>query len=321
MKKLFLLLAALLPGLLAHSQEADRRGPYAEATFVARAEYSTQEYGHHLGNSSIYAFVDGGFTERLSFSVATHLLNSEPGDLYKYTLHSDVANWLDWAYLAYDFGKFQFSLGKNYIVAGTFEFDEYDCDLHYELASVYWMNMNTYQWGGKLTWSPVDNFRLSAHVSTSPFGERPFSSGLYSYTIGGGGEVGCYNGLFSFNFHQREGMTFMKMLNMGHRVNLGNWQLTWDSNYDFSAKKVPMSQLFYVTYNLGDHWTFTGKASLHTVGTDEDNWLERAGTDWFGGLVVNWTPIKMIRVHALASYDSITDKPSFNIGVTWKITL
>lgn len=321
MKKLVLLLAALLPGLLAHSQEADDRGAYAEVTFVARAEYSSLESGHHLGNSSFYALVDGGFTPNLSFSVSTHLLSSTPADLYRNTLYSCSTNWLDWAYLCYDFGKFRISLGKDYISAGTWETDAYDFDSYYEISSGYWNCLQVYQWGGKFTWAPSEDFNLSAHITTSPFGERPFSSGLYSYTLHAYGKTGCYEGRMAFNFHQLEPKSYMKLFSMGHSLNFEKWQVVWDSYMDFFTKTVPMSQLLYATFSPTEKWAFTGRVAFQTVGQEDEGFLIRRDPYWLGGVVVNWMPIEMLRFHALASYDSMLKSPLFNFGVTWKLTL
>ncbi|MCQ2177849.1 MAG: hypothetical protein MJY42_03060 [Bacteroidales bacterium] len=317
MKKILVLTASLLLSLLAHSQEAeDNAQKPLEVTVVTRAEYSNTE-DDNLGNSSAYILLDGRITPNFTYSVSTHLLSSDPKLLYDLTLRSDCCNWLDWAFLGYDFGKFDVELGKLCLDPGTFELQEYDFDIYYDLASAYWSSLNVYQWGARLRWRPVDEFRVSASFTTSPNGEKPFVSKLYSYTVHASGEAGPYEGLFSFNFHQRPDMTYMKLFNMGHRFNIGNWQLTWDSTMDLSLKGVPMSQLLYATYSPNEKWAFTAEAAYET----SFDLLELSPGHWFGGLLINWKPVDMLRFHGDIVYDPLFKAPRFNLGVTWQITL
>lgn len=316
MKKLLLTTAALLLGLLAHSQEADDLGSrYTEVTLVARAEYSSAE-DDHLGNSSFYALLDGAFSPKLSYSVATHLLSSDPKSLYTNTLYSDSTNWLDWAYMTYDFGKFQFEFGKNMMQWGTFEMQEYDFDSYFELASSYWMNIpSIYQWGGKLSWTPSDSFFLAGQMTTSPCGEHPFASGLYSYSLHSGVDpCDWYSGLFSLNFVETEKGEFQSVFNMGTKFMAGNWEIVWDSTTELT-KGIPGSNMLYTTFTPSDKWSFMARVGF------ENALFEFADNRWFGGLLANWYPIESLRVHALASYDTLIESATFNLGLTWQIIL
>ena len=322
MKKTFLTSAALLLSLLAHSQEADDLGSrYAEVTLVARAEYSSVQ-DDHLGNSSFYALLDGAFSSNLSYSVATHLLSSCPGDLYSGTLYSNTTNWLDWAYLTYDFGQFQFELGKDCIALGTFEFMENDFDCYYELQSPFWSMLPCYQWGAMLYWTPSDVFELTASMNTSPYGEKPFASGLYSYNLRGAVTTDVYEGLYGAGMHQVDKGDYIGLLTMGHRFNLGdNWQVTWDSYCslaDFNAYSTMLS----LCYSPSDAWRFIGLSGFDNYDLDaEDLFAITDGGNWHAGLLANWYPIESLRVHALAAYDSFSESPLFNLGLTWQITL
>ena len=72
MKKLLLTVAALLPGLLAYSQEADDLGRYAEVTLIPRLDlnptYTAGEsgLGFNHGNTSIYTLFEGSLSEHFS---------------------------------------------------------------------------------------------------------------------------------------------------------------------------------------------------------------------------------------------------------------
>ena len=313
MKKLFVLTAALLLSLLAHSQEADRSAPYTDLTLVARAEYSSVEDGYHLGNSCFYALLDGAFTPNLSYSVETHLLSPYLQDLYTSTTYSNTTNWLDWAYLQYDLGQFGIRLGKDSIFWGTFEDQVDDYDAYYELSTYYWNLINAYQWGGSLLWTPSENFNMRANVSTSPFGEKFFSSKLWQYSIGG--EVYAsdwFEGIFSFNFmeyHGADGTAINPYFSKGVRfLPSENFSITWDTTVLLKDYGVMMNSVS-LKFSPTEHFSLSGRTSL-------------LGNQFmFTGLVAEWTLLDCLRIHGLASRDHQLQKTFFNIGLTWKITL
>lgn len=315
MKRLFLSLAVLLPASIAIAQEASDPGKYAEVTFVARAEYSSVQ-DDHLGNSSFYALLDGAFSENLSYSVATHLLSSDPASLYQGTLYSDRTNWLDWAYMTYDFSQFSIELGKNAMQWGTWEMQEYDFDCWYDIASTYWLYLPIYQWGASFKWVPTEDFYIGANFTTSPLGERPFASGYYQYALSSSW-TGCdwYNNIWSVNIF--EGEVMLPTFNMGHKFLIGDkWEIVWDSTTEFWEKSCGFSNMAYVNFRPSEKWYFMARGGYESTILGLDG-LER----WFTGAVACWNPIESLRVHALAAYDSVIESPSFNIGVTWQITL
>lgn len=318
MKKTFLSIAALLLSLLAHSQEADASGKYAEVTFVARAEYSSVQ-DDHLGNSSFYALLDGAFSENLSYSVSTHLLSSDPKSLYQGTLYSDTTNWLDWAYMTYDFGKFSFQLGKDMMQWGTFEMQEYDFDSWYDLASVYWLNVPIYQWGGCAKWTPNEDFFLGLGMTASPFGERPFASGLFQYSLSAS-STACdwYNGLWSLNVFETGYDYLETVFNMGTKFILGDkWELVWDSTTQFKKDMGYMgSNMVYANFVPNDSWSFMLRG-----GYEKAEFIYEPIDRWFTGALACWYPLDCLRVHAAAAYDSLVESPTFNLGLTWQITL
>lgn len=303
----------MLPCFLAFSQEAESPGNKPEMTVVARAEYSSVEEYHHLGNSSLYFLLDGNFTERLSYSASFHLLNADPKSLYENTLHSDSVNWLDWLLLSYDFGQFQFSLGKDYIRIGTWESDGYDFDMYFENASTVWGILPVYQWGGMLSWTPSESFSLLGQVTTSPYGERPFASGKYAFSLEALTSFDWYNGIYSLN-HIDE-----FIFAMGHDFSFGKWDLLWDSFTELRSGYHGYNSL-KVTYTPVEQWSFAIKAG-HENQLFPDFLEELDINKLYGSLVINWMPIEQLRIHALAEYDNILETPLFNVGVTWKMSL
>lgn len=316
MKKILLTVAVLLPSLLALSQEASDPGSkYAEVLLVARAEYASSEEDH-LGNSSFYAVLDGAFNSKLSYSAELHLLSSCPGDLYTGTGYSNTSNWLDWAYLSYNFGQFSLSAGKQAQFVATWENDEYDFDQYYELASWYWSNWSVYQWGLKLDWNPSEAHTVGASWLTSPFGERPFSSGLYTYSLyWNTNPCDWFSDLMTVNFFQLGGGEWLPTWNRGFKFMAGDkWDFIWDSITEF-RDKVGGQDTFTVNWRPTDFWSIQARYSMtkNLVDFDTDTWLT--------GLRVEMNPLESLRIHALAAYDSMIDAPLFNLGLTWKITL
>lgn len=316
MKKLLLTAAVLLPSLLALSQEASDPGSkYAEVLLVARAEYASSEEDH-LGNSSFYAVLDGAFNSKLSYSAEAHLLSSQPRDLYEATWRSDSCNWLDWAYLSYDFGGISLSAGKQVQAMSLWENEEYDFDHYYELASWYWNNSNIYQWGLKLDWAPSDEFSLGLSWLTSPYGERPFSSGLYTYTLSmSNSPCDWFNDLMSVTFMQTGKGEFIPMWNKGFKFMAGEkWDFIWDS-ITHLQKGLAGQNFLTVTWRPTDFWSIQARGGI------QNGLAEDLPNSWLTGLRVEMNPLKYLRIHALANYDSMIESPLFNIGMTWKLTL
>ena len=226
MKKILVVCAAaMLCCSLAYAQEADEPGTGAELTIVPRVDFGLPL---SLGNSSFYSFFDGNLTENLSFSISNHWasfaltdkkFDSEAiTDLYKYTWRSDWTNWCDWAYFDYNVGNFDIMLGKFTMAVGGMEFDFNDVECHTPLMSSLWSEFSPYQWGGCFGWTDSsENTTLSLEMVTSPFGERPFGSGLFSYGLKWTGEYGPLNNIWSVS-HMDTGDGYFTLVSLGQSL-------------------------------------------------------------------------------------------------------
>ena len=316
MRKFLLCLAALLPAVSGLSQDF---------SLVTRAEFSSDEEGH-LGNSSFYFTADGNFTDNLSYSAELHLLSSSPADLYTSTFYSNTVNWLDWLDLTYDFGPVQLSAGKEIIGWGTFENQEYDFDSWYELASTFWLGdseytpavlPSAYAWGTTVNWNVCDGFDISAQATVSPFGERPFASGLFQYDVfmryGLEDEDG-FSWLASFNLVQTPAKEFLKYGAASLRYIKDSWAFTLDNSMCYEEN-------FCSGHNLSIAYSPLDNLTLTARGGYEQGWFPDTENRTFAGLLATWYPWEQLRVHALATYDSLYETPLFNIGVTWTVIL
>ena len=324
MKKILVLLAALaLPSSLLFSQEADEPGTGAELTVIPRIDLGLPA---NLGNSSLYSLFEGNFTDNLSFSVCNHwaslasdfkTFDSEAiTDLYKYTWRSDWTNWCDWAYLEYGIGDFAIRLGKDVMYVGGLEFDAYDYDCHLPLMSSMWSNFAPYQWGATLEWSAAENTILGIQMQTSPYGERPFGSGLFSYGIKWSGEYGPLSNNWQFaDINTGDGYYRLISLGQSFAVNDAfsvtlDWRNAICDPDEFLIKGS--STNLSLDWAPSDCWEFSVKGGWETAG-DTDSFLY--------GCSANWYPAKFdraLRLHAsLAHNDYFEDDVYATIGVMY----
>ena len=135
----------------------------------------------------------------------------------------------------FNFGNWTFTLGKDCMATGGFEYDAWDVDVDYMLigdktilASYLWNNLPSYQWGGKVAYSIQDHTTLALQMTTSPFGERPFVSGLYSYSAQWNGNYGPLSNIWSASAIHRQDGGFEWLVSLSQRVELGDFTLGLD---------------------------------------------------------------------------------------------
>ncbi len=352
MKKSLLSIAALLLGLLAHSQEADDLGNYAEVSIIPRLDLNpswntaNSAFGFDLGNSSLYTLFEGSASEHSSWTVANHWIAAgwwledgvDLGEMFRTLGYSDTTNWIDFLKADLSFGNWTLTLGKDCMSTGGWEYDDWDWDVHPLLASPLWNGLACYQWGGKVAFTtPSEMTTLSLQMTTSPFGERPFSSGLYTYSFQLAGEYGWFAPLWSVSLLEREADPFSSapkdhdlLVSLGNRFLLGDWTFTLDwtntsgLNWDYS--RLQRGQIFHgrLDYAPSDRFDVSLRGN-YTVFNDEyiadvdgyfQNW-------WTVGAVCQFYPLRDsqdLRLHALVNYDT-WNQLSFSFGVLYNLRL
>ncbi len=334
MKKILVVCAALLLSFsLVLAQEADDTGAGVGLSVIPRLDLSPEFYNDGsgsqftLGNSSIYTLFEGNISENLSFSVANHWAGfydvsgdvlADTKDLYANTLKRD-ANWLDWAYLAWNTGNWTFTFGKDAITTGGWEFDDYDYDVYPVLSSNLWNNFSTYHWGLKAGYSPVEDNEITLQVTTAPGVDGLFEAPLFSYSLGWLGNVGGVETKWSWTaldgFMGNQG-TFWNILSLGQKYQAGDFLLTLDlfsqmypSDYNIPARITAMPS---VLWSLSDSLEFFLKGGIEKFGDD---------TDFFGGAAVQWYPLENLRLHAVAGYNTEWECASLTLGAIWYINI
>ena len=339
MKKYLVVCAAallLLPCFPLFSQEADDTGAGVGLTIVPRLEltpvFSEGAGALTLGNSSLYSLFEGDITDNLSFSVANHWAGfdsvhdvfASTKDLYANTFRSDNTNWLDWAYLTYSVGNFAFTLGKDIITTGGLEFDDYDFEVHPSLVSSYWQNLACYQWGAKAAFTtPSEGDTFSFQFSTSPYGERPFASKLFNYSLEWRGEHGPLETIWSATAMGVDKGEFQPVFTLGQRLNFDTFSVGLDAfsivgdELDILRKGITLMPV--VTFSPSEKITILAKGGYENYASElvEDLTFKR----WWGGLAFHWFPIENLRVHAVASYDHAFSFVSMTAGLLYHISI
>lgn len=370
MKKLLVVFTALSCCFLAYSQEVDVR-------LIPRVDVNTYVpasneggWAVDFGNTSFYTLIEGSFLENFSYSVANHWISvygwETPGQdiagLYTSTLYSNAGNWLDWANLSYTLvtekaGSFDFTLGKDVLSIGGFEYDAYDFDCHFGLCSMMWNYLPVYQWGGKVGYTtPSEMTSICFQAATSPYGGMLFRDRQYgAYSLYVSGEYDWYSSIWAVNFLQYAKSSYVNVITLGNQFYAGDCTIGIDwMNRARSVKSFfnqEMSLMGTVSYNFGDKvelfgkvgWDrFAGEALFSAVddmfGIYEENAEELTdpvtgepagfaplGRNYvYGGLGVHWYPLKDsqdLRVHAVVSANNWASEVSVNLGVTYNFSL
>ena len=332
MKKLLLSIAALLLGLLAHSQEADDFGSYAEVTFIPRLDVNPylnpgSESGINFGNSSFYTLFEGSVSEHFSWTVANHWLHVSDGTkwLYDNIGRSDSTNFLDILTLDFNYDNWTLTFGKDMITTGGFEFDEWDWDIYTGFATPLWNGLSSYQWGAKLAWeNDAENTTLSLQMTSSPYGEHPFSSGLWAYSGQWTGEYGPYSAIASFSAFQAGYNDFDKLFSLGQKLSYDDWAFTldWSTMAGFNDEwRLSAGNYFFgkLDYYFSDKFNVQLRGGYVSACTKTT-----LPSYWNLGSVLEFYPIEdsdELRLHAYVSYDSLSASTAFCIGARYNLNL
>lgn len=312
--------------------------------------------GFDLGSTSLYGLFEGAFGESdFSYSVEAHLLSSDPAVLYGNTFRSDDVNWLDWANITYAPGNLYFTAGKQIMSVGSFEIDDYDYDAHINLCSTLWNNLQVYQWGIAAGWiSDDESTDLSLQMVTSPYGERPFSSGLYTYSALWRGEYGPWMPLWSVGAMAYDKGAYVGHIAVGNQFSVGDFTLGLDLStrgYDFDFNETTAVAL--LGWEPSEKFALKAKYGIEYLSGSEDviGWDpyldDEDPSDYyvpaslryacskrmapgvspekrvyqFGGIVAEYRPMENLRVHAALAANTWGKSLSVNIGATYFLSL
>ena len=246
-------------------------------------------------------------------------------------MYSNGNNWLDVATVDFSFGNWTFTLGKEALATGGFEYDDWDVDVDYLLvdgkpllASNLWYNLPCYQWGARVGYTLGENTDLAIQMSTSPFGERPFASGLFSYSGRWTGSYGPFSNIWSASAIQRPDGGFEWLVALSNRVEFAeaftaglDWYNIADVDYG-PDEEAPVEFIKGNTIRPSIAWAASDKFDCKLVG----NIYERGGElyDLNVATAVHYYPFENIQVQGAVGWDLYTQAVSAMVGLKVNFT-
>ena len=341
MKKYLLSIAALLLGLLAHSQEADDLGNYAEVSVVTRLDlnpvFAKDASEFTLGNSSLYTRFTGSASEHFSWTLVNHWFsgssflgeNADPWEYFHGLGCTQFTNFIDMAYVDLMFGNWTFTLGKQAMATGGHEYDDDDWDVYTGLASTFWNSLSCYQWGGTVAYTtPSELSTFSLQMTTSPYGEKPFTSGLWTWSAQWSGEYDWFAPTWSVTALQHDA-TGKRACDwffvLGNQFLLDKWtiELDWTNCAGFkgdATRKILGHNIHAkVNYAPSERWNFALQGNFcknNEEFFEVDPW-------WNAGAIAEFFPLKdsdALRLHAYVAYDNLTNGCLLKVGARYNLT-
>lgn len=336
MKKLFLLTAALLPCLLAHSQEAETSDRYADFTIIPRVDLSPtlsssareREWELGFGNTSLYTLFEGSMSKHFSWMIANHWFQAGEDLDWPFSNlgRSDSTNWIDYCLANFSFGNLTFSLGKDMIATGGFEFDEWDWDAYTDLSSPLFNSLSCYQWGGSVSYLALaKTTELLLQVTTSPYGRNPFSSNLWAYSFKWTGEYGFLSLIASASALEYRTNQYDYLFAVGANLDFTNklsLTVDWNNDYGFEDSRTMLKGNTIqgkLSYVLSDKFDISLKSWYSVANSTTLNLPD----SWAAGAIMQYYPLKnkeKLRVHAYLAYNSDSETV-INLGLRYNLAL
>lgn len=354
MKKIFALATVLACCLPVKGQKTEKNDFSLEMEVIGKLEtepvFNFDGTGsNNFGNSCLYTRVESQFGNGWSFLWVGHWLSTDNGevpffpqsggsrDLYKNTWRSDSFSWTDYCYIDYSINGWTFRLGKDVLMQGGYEYDNWDWDCQFPIYSMNWNNASCYQWGGSIQWTDKDEMNtIGIQAVSSQFSERPWQNGLGTYSLMYSGEFGLMNTKNSIAFHQYDKAAGMIDLSLGLRFDiLDNLSISADymNRIDSGFKMTKAADFFNqsftalacLTWSPCEQLDLTFKGGFDRIGAkcEMDYWLDEPEvTEYgFGGICASWMPMKNSRdlklQLTLSGNSSINKGMSALIGIVY----
>ena len=348
MKRGLALLVATLCYFCTYAQEAKADSNAPE--FIVTPRFDVNPYapikggykGFDFGNSSLYTFLDGS-VGNFSYSMSNHWFGSDwdmTKALYQNAFRSDDVDFIDWLTLSYQVGRFNFTVGKDMLAIGTWELDYYDVDVHTSLVSPFWHKTAIYQWGGAVDYTTKDeSTNLRFQFGTSPFGELPFASKLFVYSLDWRGEYGCFSPIWSVNFVEYERGKFLNLIALGNAFYMGDFTL----EVDYMNRATSIKNFFNQEFSIGAQLLYNHEDKVEAFvkggydsyngsdifGYEDDMWFIPVDNSlcpryWYVGGGVHYFPLREsrdLRLHAVAAYNNFANSVSIMVGATYHFNL
>ncbi len=343
MRRFFVFLGVVLmtAGSAVSAQEADSTAPVQKSSwgdakteelldYIPEVSLDTRFGYNHifseqfgaLKGDGLYLNIDGNISPHLSYSIQYRIASTYYEDNYGF-------NALSWLNLTYSTGDFEFTLGKDALLLGNFEFDVDDFDSYYDMNSMFYNMFDSYQWAFTAAWYPEDAHGIYIQAAESPF--RFPERTMFSYTLGWSCETEHYESYYSASLWEYEPGKFVKSLNLGNRFIFGDFSL----DLDYMTRSTRFIGLFSddftltasPSYEIGDFCRVFGKFGWERTASElpyELAYEDYMGTDYlFYGLGAEFYPIRDYdNLRLFAAWAANNQGENFlNIGLRWRLDL
>ena len=341
----------------AAGQDADTRWliiPRAEANVYAPLSRGG-DFGADGGMTSLYALLEGGWGEHVTYSSQLHLLSVDPLPLYKNSFRSNGAVWMDWLYLGFHSGDWEFRLGKDFTAIGTIELDAYDFENLFNLSGSAYNRIIFAQWRASVCYKPSAGRNLfQIQALSSPFGSHLFPPGpeqertLFSFSGRWRGNYESVTTINSLNLFEYAPGRFIQTMALGALVQLGKG---WNAGVDFMTRgRDHISHMLdegtlmcTFGYNPSEKMSLTlkfgyeysnGSAGFFTVEDGPGSGYAQTNIAWqkavlgknylFGGFQAVFRPFESIpnlRLHFCGAYNNYAQRLSMTLGGVYYLDL
>ena len=367
MKKLFTFLGVILvmAGSATRAQEVNSSAPLQGSVSTADATLEDGEdwipsisldsrYGYDrvvggdaagFGGDGFYLYIDGKISKHFSYSLCQRFFSANGED-------DSVFDNTDWLTLSYHLGDFTFTAGKESMYIGSYEIAADDIDSYYDLNSMFYNSLSTYQWGASAMWtSKSENTSVVFQFANSPFSYAPKQDNMYSYNLAWMSQSDYHDATWSVNLVEYEPGEYVKIIALGQTFYIGSFSLSldyiersasWRSKLgeDFTLSVMPAVtfadekvRLFGkfgwekckddLEYDfLGEYLTKEEMiAANEECGTTLPA-FKIGGEDYlYYGAGVEYCPIESVRLHAVWGSNNYTSRHTINIGATWRFDI
>ena len=124
-------------------------------------EHDFDEQVGRFDGSSLYLGIDGKISPHFSYSFYHSIAASGDEGVFGF----DKTNVMT---ITYENDWISIEAGKNNVLVGSFEYDEYEIDSYYFMNSSFWNCFDCWQWGAIASWFPAEGHTLSFQACNSP---------------------------------------------------------------------------------------------------------------------------------------------------------
>lgn len=343
MKRLFSLLFAVLVGTMLFGQVSMDLNVIGRVDANPRFTFDGEKPTYNWANSSVYTQLETSFGEKFSLTLINHWAASDeyeprfpfaatPG-LYTNIWKASAATFVDYLYFEYKpSDRFSLRLGKDCVAMGGFEYDEWDWNVDYDLASTFWNWSQAYQWGASIAWtngSEDTEFRLQAVSSPGyifeadeNYVQRPWQNGLGAYFFQHTGEYGILETRNHVGFMMTKKNSGYLNAGIGLKFNVMDGLSVGADFLDMYEIKLRNNYLHAIAtaeYEPSERWEVLGKLGY-------ENFLFDGDKDYrvFGGVSAAFFPLRNKKdLRIMGTLAGMTGLPgiSLTVGVTYNLPI